>query len=431
MVDRPYSPSPNPNDQGTIDLIKYGAPFTVHSANVSASNVRARYDVCVIGGGIHGVGVAQAAAAAGYSVVVLEKSRVAEATSSRSSKLIHGGLRYLESFQISLVWESLRERELLFRIAPELVKRQKFFIPVYDRTSRSPWVMKLGLLMYAVLSGGGKNSWFKTVPRSDWDSLDGLTQTGLKRVLQYWDGQTDDAALTRAVMQSAQDLGADLFYPARFVSAEITDDDVEVGFQFGSNSSTTRAKVVVNAAGPFVNNVLNSFTPNVEHLAVENIQGTHIELPGVVTRGCYYVEAKDKRVVFVMPWKGHTMVGTTESKFDGNPDEVTPLDTEVQYLKEIYETHFPGRDPSVINQWAGLRVLPAAKGAAFNRTRETMLPVDNPSRPRLVSIYGGKLTGYRVTAEKVLKILARTLPKMTRIANTRELHLTDPYRRSG
>jgi len=130
----------------------------------------------------------------------------------------------------------------------------------------------------------------------------------------------------------------------------------------------------------------------------------------------------------VMPWNGHTLVGTTESRFDGNPDEVTPLDSEVQYLKDVYEMYFPGRDQSIINQWAGLRVLPAAEGAAFKRSRETMLPVDDPSRPRLVSICGGKLTGYRITAAKVMKILAKTLPPTTPVANTRELHLSDPSR---
>ncbi len=426
MVDQTPSSNTDPDDQGTIDLTRYGAPHTVNSSNVPASHVRPHYDVCVIGGGIHGVGVAQAAAAAGYSVVVVEKSRIAEGTSSRSSKLIHGGLRYLENFEISLVWESLHERELLFRIAPDLVHRQKFFIPVYDRTSRKPWVMKLGLLMYAVLAGGGKNAWFKTVPRSDWNLLDGLDQSDLQCVLQYWDGQTNDAALARAVMRSAQDLGADLFYPARFDSAEFAGDEVHVNFQFGSNSVTTRAKVAVNAAGPFVNDVLDRFTPTVVQLPIDRIQGTHIELPGVVTQGCYYVEANDKRVVFVMPWQGRTMVGTTESKFDGDPDEVTPLDTEIQYLRNVYATHFPGRDHSVINRWAGLRVLPAATGEAFRRSRETMLPVDNPSRPRLVSIYGGKLTGYRVTAEKVMKILSKTLPRKTATASTRELFLTDP-----
>jgi glycerol-3-phosphate dehydrogenase len=426
MAHKPHPLNSHPHDRGTIDLEKYGAPYNVNSANARATAVQDRYDVCVIGAGIHGAGVAQAAAAAGYRVALLEKSRVAEGTSSRSSKLIHGGLRYLEQMEISLVWESLRERELLFRIAPQLVKRQKFFIPVFDHTSRKPWVMKLGLLTYTMLAGGRRNTWFRTVPRSEWDSLDGLTHRGLRRVLQYWDGQTDDAALTRAVVKSAQDLGADLFYPARFVSGEIAGDQVKVHFQSKTDTSAIIARVVVNAAGPWANEVLGKFTPQVEPLAVENVRGTHIELPGAIRQGCYYVEAKDGRVVFVMPWQDRTMVGTTEYKFAGDPDQAAPQQSEIRYLQDTYSDYFPERDASVINQWAGLRVLPAAEGAAFRRSRETLLPVDNPSSPRVLSIYGGKLTGYRATAQKVMKILAKSLPAATAVADTRQLPLSDP-----
>lgn len=417
--------NPNPKDVGTVDL-SYGTAFTVNSANAAAGEMKPEYDVLVIGGGIHGVGVAQAAAADGYRVALIEKSRLAEGTSSRSSKLIHGGLRYLESFEISLVWESLRERELLFKLAPTLVKRQKFFIPVYDRTSRKPWMMKLGLLVYSILAGGHKDTRFRTIPKSEWDSLDGLNQQGLKKVLRYWDGQTDDAALTRAVMQSAQDLGADLFYPASFQSATVTDGKVQIEVQLNGQTVNTTAGVVVNAAGPWANEVLAKFSPAMEPFAVDNVQGTHIECPGTIDKGCYYVEAKDKRVVFVMPWKGRTMIGTTEAEYTDDPDKVTALETEIEYLKEIYETHFPSRDSTIINHWAGLRVLPAATGAAFKRSRETQLPTDNDSNPRVLSIFGGKLTGYRATAEKIMKILKRTLPKRSPVASTRELTLVDP-----
>ena len=411
--------------EATVDT-SYGSAGNVSSANAVSAAVKQQYDVLVVGGGVHGVGVAQAAAADGYSVAVLEKSRLAEGTSSRSSKLIHGGLRYLESFEISLVWESLREREMLFKLAPDLVRRQTFFIPVYDRTSRKPWMMKLGLLIYSILAGGRKNTRFRTVPKSEWDSLDGLDQTGLKRVLQYWDGQTDDAALTRAVMQSAQDLGADLFYPARYERAEIDADGVQIEFGFNGQTVSTRAKVIVNAAGPWANDVLSRVSPAQEPFAVDNIQGAHIECPGTLDKGCYYVEAEDKRVVFVMPWKGRTMIGTTEAKFDDDPDKVHALDQEVKYLRDIYQTHFPHRDATVLNHWAGLRVLPAATGAAFKRSRETQLPVDNKSAPRLLSIFGGKLTGYRATGEKVMKILKHTLPRKTPVGNTRKLSLKDP-----
>jgi len=420
-------PNPRPQDVGTVDL-QFGTAFNVSSANEAASEVQPEYDVLVIGGGIHGVGVAQAAAADGYRVAVLEKSRLAEGTSSRSSKLIHGGLRYLESFEIGLVWESLRERELLFKVAPDLVHRQKFFIPVSDRTSRKPWMMKLGLLVYSILAGGHKDTRFRTVPKSEWSSLDGLNQEGLKRVLQYTDGQTNDAALTRAVMKSAQDMGADLFYPASFRSANIDSDGVDVTFQLGDNTVSTKAKVVVNAAGPWANDVMSQFTPALEPFATDNVQGTHIECAGTIDKGCYYVEADDGRVVFVMPWQGRTMIGTTEANFTDDPDKVTPLEEEVAYLKAIYVKHFPDRDSTVINQWAGLRVLPAATGAAFKRSRETQLPVDNNSQPRVLSIFGGKLTGYRATGEKVMKILKRTLPKEIPVGSTRELTLIDPQR---
>ena len=417
--------NPNPNDVGTVDL-SYGTAFNVNSANASGTEVKPQYDVLVVGGGIHGAGVAQAAIAEGYSVALIEKSRLAEGTSSRSSKLIHGGLRYLESFEISLVWESLRERELLLKLAPDLVKRQTFFIPVYDRTSRKPWMMKLGLLIYSILAGGRKNTRFRTVPKSDWDALDGLDQTGLKRVLQYYDGQTDDAALTRAVMQSAQDHGAELFYPASFASANIRDDGVDVEIEFNGSTLTTRVGAIVNAAGPWANDVLSRIQPEVKQFPVDNIQGAHIECPGTIDKGCYYVEAEDKRVVFVMPWKGRTMIGTTEANFTDDPDCVTALDRELEYLKAIYEKHFPDRDSTIINHWAGLRVLPAAEGAAFKRSRETQLPVDNESNPRVLSIFGGKLTGYRATAEKVMKELKQSLPRRTPIASTREMKLVDP-----
>ena len=166
--------------------------------------------------------MAQAAAAAGYSVLVLEKTGIACATSCRSSKLIHGGLRYLESGQFNLVRESLRERETLLRIAPHLVKRLPFHIPVYKSSTRSTLTIRAGLSLYALLDNLKRRSHFSTVTRAEWDTLDGLDTTGLKAVFRYSDAQTDDAKLTQAVMRSAQTLGAELLCPAEFISAART-----------------------------------------------------------------------------------------------------------------------------------------------------------------------------------------------------------------
>jgi glycerol-3-phosphate dehydrogenase len=162
------------------------------------------FDLVVIGAGIHGAGIAQAAAARGLSVLVLEQAGVASGTSSRSSKLIHGGLRYLESGQFSLVRECLQERALLLKLAAGLVELKPFYIPVYRDTARRPWLLYAGLSLYRMLGDGSAAMRFRRVPQHDWKSLDGLDTTGLEAVFQYYDAQTDDTALTNAVMRSAQ-----------------------------------------------------------------------------------------------------------------------------------------------------------------------------------------------------------------------------------
>jgi len=386
-------------------------------------------DVLVVGGGIHGVGVAQAAVAAGYRTTLVESRDLAAGTSSKSSKLIHGGLRYLESLEVGLVRESLYERELLLELAPELVRRQTFYIPVYGHTSRRPWKMRAGLSLYAVLAGMKKSVRFRSVPKSEWSNLDGLKTDGLQKVFAYTDAQTDDRELTKAVMQSAVELGAHLLCPAEFVNAQIQSDHCQVTLRTSNEhgddqEQQIRARVIVNAAGPWANQVLERITPTQKPFPVDLVQGAHLELPGTVDRGCYYLEMPtDQRAVFVLPWKGRTMLGTTEHVFTGAPENVRALDEEREYLLAGYRQFFPDRDTEVLDAWAGLRVLPAATGAAFKRSRETQLPMDNASKPRVLSIFGGKLTGYRATALKVIKELKSNLPSATPIADTAQLPL--------
>ena len=247
----------------------------------------ATYDVVVIGGGIHGVGVAQAAAAAGYSVLLLEQKALASGTSSRSSKLIHGGLRYLESAQFGLVLESLREREILLRNAPELVRRVPFYIPVYSSTQRPPWTIRAGLSLYALLGGLSRDTRFESVPRARWENLDGLDTRNLRAVFRYEDAQTDDALLTQAVMRSAQALGAELRCPANFLSAIRDETGYRVHYLDNSGEQTCHTKSLVNAAGPWANTILDRITPRPPKQAVDLIQGTHILVEGATQRGIY------------------------------------------------------------------------------------------------------------------------------------------------
>jgi glycerol-3-phosphate dehydrogenase len=386
------------------------------------------YDVVVVGGGIHGAGVLQAAVAAGYSALLIEKRALASGTSSRSSKLIHGGLRYLESGQFALVRESLRERAIHLRIAPELVELKPFFIPVYRDTRRRPWQLNIGLWTYALLGGFDASTRFGAVPKRDWSKLDGLDTDGLDAVIRYHDAQTDDAELTRAVVHSAQSLGGELAMPADFTAARLESDGVAVDYLANGMSLTCRGRVLVNAAGPWATGVAAAVSPAIFVPAVDLVQGTHIVLPLTVTAGIYYVESpSDGRAVFVMPWQGATLIGTTETPYHGDPGKVQPLPQEEDYLLSVAAHYFPAARTltraDIVRRFAGLRVLPAASQAAFDRSRETVFTTDRDARPRVLGIYGGKLTGWRAAAAHVLARISPSLGDKPRRAATDQLIL--------
>lgn len=386
------------------------------------------YDLIIVGAGIHGVGVAQAAAAAGHSVLLLEQNSPAYGTSSRSSKLIHGGLRYLESGQLRLVRESLHERALLLKNAPELVTLKAFHIPLYRDTRRHAWQIRVGLSLYAALGGFKRGCRFGTVPRREWSQLDGLGTANLQSVFRYYDGQTDDALLTRAVLRSATQLGAEASIPARLVSADVHDKGVAVNYIESGHARSAQAKVLINATGPWVNHTLHVIKPKQVIRAIELVQGTHLILPGELTRGIYYVESpRDGRAVFVMPWYGKTLIGTTETRFRGDPANTHPLQSEVNYLLQVIKHYFPTRRAlnvhDVERSFSGLRVLPAGDGHAFHRPREMWLQTDRDTKPRVLSIYGGKLTGWRAAAEHVMQRIHSSLPTRRARADTKSIRL--------
>ncbi len=389
----------------------------------------APWDVIVVGAGIHGAGVAQAAAAGGHRVLVLEQTGIGAGTSSRSSKLIHGGLRYLETYQLRLVRECLRERALLLAIAPDLVQLRRFHIPIYRHTRRRPWLLRTGLSLYAMLAGLDRRARWGQVPRTRWDGLDGLDVNGLQHVFWYQDGQTDDLQLSRAVMRSAQALGAELQMPAHVVGATLAADGVTVRYDTPQGAREASARVLINAAGPWADAVARRIAPAVPVPTVERVQGSHIVLTGTVTQGIYYVESpRDGRAVFVMPWHGQTLVGTTEVRFQGDPAKVTPTAAELRYLQSVARQYFPRfRAPEadrIASSFAGLRVLPGGDGHTFHRSRETLLVADRERAPRVLSIYGGKLTSYRATAEQAMARMAGSLPVRRPVARTREIRLT-------
>ncbi len=238
------------------------------------------YDVAIIGGGIHGVGVAQAAAARGYKTVLLEQyDHLAEGTSSRSSKLIHGGLRYLEQFEFSLVRECLLERSYLLKNAPDLVKLTPVYIPIYKSSKRSPWMIRAGLSLYALLGNLSADARFKKVKKSQWNQLQGINQENLRAVFQYHEAQTDDSLLTKAVMNSAQQHGAKLILNAKVISIDLEDNQSKLNYVSNSGQQTLTSKVVVNAAGPWATNIVDCMKPKQKNAQVDLVKGAHIILP--------------------------------------------------------------------------------------------------------------------------------------------------------
>ncbi len=367
------------------------------------------HDLIIIGGGIHGAAVAQAAVQQGLQVQVLEQfPQPGMATSSKSSKLIHGGLRYLETGQFKLVRECLDERRYLLKAYPDLVRLVPFQIPVYTNTSRRPWKIRLGLALYSLFSRKS----FHSVARKQWPQLDGLKTENLQAVFQYADAQTDDKKLTRRIMQEAIQLGAELHTDAQFISAHCGDNGCEVQYRHQGENKLTACKLLINCAGPWVNAVLDGVHPCPTKRDMELVLGTHIVVPGKLEHGIYYLEApQDRRAVFVMPWQDNMLIGTTETPVT-EPHNPTPPDTDIDYLLAVHNHYFSHKlsRSQVLEAFAGLRVLPrsehAASRSAFSRPRETIIHFDDIPRPKVFSLYGGKLTAHRATARQLMQVIA-------------------------
>lgn len=371
------------------------------------------YDLIVVGAGIHGAGVAQAAAAKGLSVLVIERhAEAGQETSSHSSKLIHGGLRYLETGQLRLVRECLRERRILLDNAPGLVSLQPFYIPVYRGSARSPFWVGLGLVLYSVLGGLDSSCRFRYLPKSEWAALD-VEQEGLRAVFQYFDGQTDDCALTQGVMVSAQNLGAQVRYATTLIDGRWEEGRFLLRLaQNGEQGEYERVqgRSVVNAAGPWANQVAQSIN-SLTTVELDWVQGSHLVLNVPSLSGCFYIEApSDQRAVFVLPWRGVTLVGTTERSSSSPEAGIT--EEEIDYLLSGFNHAFASRPctrDDILETFSGVRVLPAGPSSANRRSRETYLHQQREGDSVYLAIYGGKLTSYRATAEKVVNRIAQVL----------------------
>ncbi|MGL5390635.1 MAG: FAD-dependent oxidoreductase, partial [Shewanella sp.] len=335
----------------------------------------------------------------------------------------------LETGQINLVRKSLKERRQLLKLAPTLVKPVAFYIPVYQESRRRPWTIRAGLGMYALLSEFDPLGRFVAVPSVYWQKLKGLKLGGLEAVFQYWDAQTDDQLLTQAVARSAQALGADIHAEAALLGIEHRAEGCRVRFSHCGAELQVEASVVVNAAGPWVNDIIAKVAPPLAPVDIDWVQGAHLLLDIPANDGILYLESCfDNRVIFVMPWYGQTLIGTTETELSSLAPQPGVTSSEIAYLLGIYQHYFPlagdleTLKAKIIKQYCGVRVLPKQPTQAFERARDTLMQT-SASHPRLLSLYGGKLTTFRSTAAEVLGWVTGELGPRSRLANVDEIIL--------
>lgn len=375
-------------------------------------------DLLIVGGGINGAGIARDAAGRGLRVVLCDKGDLGGATSSASTKLIHGGLRYLEHGEFRLVREALAEREVLMRIAPHLVRPIRIVMPHVPEL-RPMWMMRLGLFLYDHL--GGK----RTLPASRAVNLEGSPfgrglRPEFRRALAYSDCWADDARLVIANLRSAADLGATVMPRTRFKGAtperggwRATLADSDTG-----EMKTVRARGLVNAGGPWVNKILNEVSGARKQTSIQLVKGSHMVLPRLYQGDhALLLQNQDRRVIFVIPFgDAYSVIGTTDVPVVDGPENARISEAESDYLRRAVNRFLdkPVDPAQVVWTYAGVRPLhddsetdPSKVSRDYDLERQV-----NDQDGVLLNVYGGKLTTYRRLAEHTLEKLARDFPEM-------------------
>jgi glycerol-3-phosphate dehydrogenase len=373
------------------------------------------YDIAIIGGGINGCGIARDAAGRGLSVYLCEQNDFASSTSSASTKLIHGGLRYLEFYEFRLVREALIERERLLKIAPHVIRPLRFILP-HHAGLRPRWLLRLGLFLYDRLGSR------KILPASTSVKLSGSPygtplKDSYRAGFEYSDCWVDDARLVILNAMDAAARGADLHPRTKCVSARRDGGLWRVAVEGpGNRSETILARCLVNAAGPWVGHVLHDQMKINAPAPIRLVKGSHIVVPKIFTHDRAYIfQNADNRIIFAIPYEGDfTLIGTTDLDFRDDPAKVAATPEEIDYLCASASEYFkkPVTAGDVVWTYSGVRPLyDDGEANAQETTRDYVLDLDAPEQQApLLTIFGGKITTYRRLAEEVLHRLSRHLP---------------------
>jgi glycerol-3-phosphate dehydrogenase len=370
------------------------------------------FDLAIIGGGVNGCGIARDAVGRGNSVFLCEMNDLASGTSSWSTKLVHGGLRYLEYYEFRLVREALIEREILWQIAPHIIRPLRFVLP-HHAGLRPAWLLRLGLFLYDHIGGRHLLPPTRSLDLSRDQVGKPLMPNRYTRGFEYSDCFVDDARLVVLAARDAADRGADIRTRSRAVEIRQVDGIWHVTVEDTSSRerSTIRARVLVNAGGPWVEDVLAAGAGVNARAKVRLVQGSHIVVRKLYDHDrAYMFQNADGRIIFVIPYQDDfTLIGTTDRDYHGDPAKVKATAEEIEYLCTSASEYLakPVKPDDVVWTYSGVRPLyDDGASEAKAATREYVLELDTPGGVPLLSIYGGKITTHRRLAEEVLQRLA-------------------------
>ena len=366
------------------------------------------FDLFIIGGGINGAGLARDAAGRGLSVCLADKGEIGGATSSWSTKLIHGGLRYLENYEFKLVRESLKERETIYKIARPISKPIPFIIPYVDKI-RPAWLIKMGLFLYDNL--GGKTIIPKSTTLDISKKLPNILKKKYKTGFQYFDVQIDDKKLTKLNIKSAKKYKAKILEYNKVKKAEINGNEWIIHLQKGER---IKSKILINASGPWINETLKKNIRIKSKNKIRLVKGSHIITKKLYKKDIAFTfQNRDKRIIFVIPYKNKfSLIGTTEIEVK-SPENKRISKKEIQYLISSVNNYLEKQisKNDIVDSYSGIRPLIEDFNQASKVTRDYIFDLNIIKKLPLLSIYGGKLTTYRKLAENVLSDLEKFLPK--------------------
>ena len=375
------------------------------------------YDIAIIGGGINGCGIARDAAGRGLSVLLVEMNDLASGTSSRSTKLIHGGLRYLEHYEFMLVRKSLIEREVLYKIAPHIIAPVRFVLP-HHKDMRPAWLIRLGLFLYDHIGGR------KILPKSCGvnllrDKVGDALKADFSKGFEYSDCRVDDARLVVLNAMDAQNRGADIRPRTKLCSAQRQGHHWVLELSDSQNESRQqeKARILINAAGPWVGDVIGQRLGLKSDSLVRKVKGSHIVVKKLYDHDRAYIfQNRDNRIIFAIPYeRDFTLIGTTDVDITGDPGKVEISSDEISYLCTAAGEYFktPLKTDQVVWGFAGVRPLFGNENiSASELTRDYVLEKEGGhGLPVALTIFGGKITTYRKLAEKVLDRLVDELPR--------------------